>query len=220
MIVLVGAVFAEPTTIAQEANGNAYIDILATIIEASPRFQLAIKSGATATTSNDGIDAVDATDTAHDEVELSSTVAAALADGSADATVSFSINQTTGARTNANYSLTIKASDLELQTYSDGSAPTDELTSQEKFTVKTRTLALGSAGASIKGAVLTTVEMASVSVTTASDTTGAGCVLAVDYHGVVAATKELGVYTVVWNKNADAVSGTYKATVQLTVEAQ
>ena len=63
MIVLVGAVFATPSAKAQEADGNAYIDILATILEDAPRFELTVKSGASADSGSDGIDAVDATDT-------------------------------------------------------------------------------------------------------------------------------------------------------------
>ena len=220
MIVLVGAVFAAPSAKAQEANGTALIDVIATILEESPRFELAVKSGATPVSggANDGIDAV-SSDTTIDYSELSAADAAALAVDT-DATVVFSINQIASARSNATYDLTVTAGDLELIEYSDGSdAPASaSLKANEKFTVKTAstTLEVGSAGASIKGAVLTSVEMASVAVS--------GSVLTVDYHGVVAAStdakKELGKYTVVWNHNADAVSGKYQAAVTLTVAAK
>lgn len=219
-IVLVGAVFATPSTKAQEANGNAYIDILATILEDAPRFELAVKSGATAVANanpaNDGIDAVDASDTTIDYSELSAADAAKLADGTGTATVVFSINQIASARTNANYELTVTAGDLELIEYSNGTAKSGALADNEVFSVKTKTLAVGSAGASIKGAVLTEVEMASVSVS--------GLVLTVDYHGVVAAAannkKELGTFTVEWEKNEDAVSGKYQAAITLNVTAK
>ena len=218
-VFVVAGIFAAPTAKAQEADGSAYIDIIATILEEAPRFELAVKSGATAAATpgtNDGIDAV-AADSVHDINELSANVAAALAVDT-DATVVFSINQIASARTNATYSLTIAVEDLELVKYSDGTTPTAALKDNEKFTVKSATLAVGQAGASIKGAVLTQVEMASV---VANDTTD---ILTVDYHGVVAASaqakKELGVYTVVWNHNADAVSGDYEATITLTVAAQ
>ena len=222
MIVLVGAVFATPSAKSQEANGNAYIDILATILEEAPRFELKVKSGATAVTTtgygtNDTIDAVDPSDTTIDYSELSAADAAALANGSSTATVKFSINQIQSARTNANYKLTLTVGDLNLIEYSNGSTPTGALDENEVFTVKSTSLVVGSAGASIKGAVLTTVEMASVS--------ASGLELTVDYHGVVAANatdnkKELGELTVEWNHNADAVSGKYQAAITLNVTAQ
>ena len=123
MTVLVGAAFAAPSAKAQEADGTALIDVIATILEESPRFELAVKTGATAVTgganANDGIDAVDPTDRTIDYTELSSTVAASLATGT-EATVVFSINQIASARSNATYDLTVTASDLELIQYSDG----------------------------------------------------------------------------------------------------
>ena len=216
MIVLVGAVFATPSAKAQEADGNAYIDILATILEDAPRFELTVKSGASADSGSDGIDAVDATDTTIDYSSLSAADAAKLANGTATATVVFAINQIQSARTNANYELTVTAGDLNLIEYSNGTGKTGTLADNEKFTVKTSTLAVGGAGASIKGAVLTNVEMASVSVN--------GLVLTVDYHGVVAAAsdakKEIGLFTVEWNHNADAVSGKYQAAITLNVTAK
>ena len=152
-----------------------------------------------------------------DASELSSTVAAGLASGTS-ATVTFSINQISAARSNAVYDMTLTATDLLLTKYSNGTAAPATLADNEKFTASTKTLAVGSAGASIKGAVLTNVEMATVSANDSTD------VLTVTYKGVVGATtqapKELGTYAVTWAGNADAVSGTYVATIKLNVEAK
>ena len=109
-IVMVSAVFATPSATAQEANGDAYLTIQTIITEVAPSFRVSVKEGATAAENNLGYQNVSASATVAgaDISVLSDTVAAALAGGTADATVVFSINQISNARTNANYKLTIK----------------------------------------------------------------------------------------------------------------
>lgn len=206
-LMFIGCTFAASN--ASNANGTGVLDIVTEVLESIPAFQLKAET-VSAGTINTAISNVAAADPTHGKVTFTTDTLT-----SADGTVTFAINQIDTARLKASYTLTVAATDLELKRYADGTTPT-AINAAEKFVVANAAPAVTVSSASIKGAVLTTVEMASVS--------AAGNVLTVNYRGVVAATssapKTLGTFSCTWGQNADAVPGEYEATVTLTVAAQ
>lgn len=213
------SVFAAASDTAKTAEGKGFIDIVTSILEQAPKFQLKATAatteaeGDTDNVINVAISNVATGETAtHGKVTLSTN---ALVDG--DGTVTFAINQIATARTTAIYDLKVTAGDLLLVKYATTqTAPTGTLTAAEKFTIVDGTPAVTASAPSIKGAVLTTVDMATLS----ADEN----ILTVTYKGVVAAADAqpvtLGTFSCTWEQNADAVPGDYQATVQLEVVAK
>lgn len=228
MIVLVGAVFAANTPEAQRANGTAAIDITAKVPEAVPQFQLIITSSSDVVgeanadinlgTVNQG--QVTPGEAASDEAALSlASVKALTGNGvaAADVEVAFAINQITNANLKAAYDITITATNMDIVKLSDGTEFTSASQgfdpAKHRFTVDvtqnttmgaTPTITIGSAGASSTPGLGIAV---SANVLTAT----------YDGKNQVAATKQLGTFSVKWNKNINAVAGDYKATVTMVV---
>ena len=209
-IVLVGAIFADPTnsTLAQGADGNAYIDIKTTIAELIPTFQLATNSGVTAESAQTDTAATDSTHAQYGI--LTSTESAKLLNENGKAAVSFVVNQVGVARTTAGYTFTVTAGDLELTNYATNGATT--LEANEKFTVVDSTPNLAPIDDITKTVGNVTFTIADFTHTADTNT------MTVRYSGIVPAQK-IADFTVEWNANLDAVSGDYVATVQLEVSS-
>ena len=234
MIVLVGAVFADTanTAEAQRANGKAQIIVNATVTELIPQFQLAIKS-----------DEADVSPIKADNVELGTVSNNAVSQGAVNAeqttmaaasvntltgkdttaanvTVSFVINQVAKANLKANYSITVKASNLNLIEYSDKTAvPSTGYTLKptEYFEVLDDT-------PEVTPANTTAIQVSDIDAIKFAGTSAN--VLQLQYTGNVQvdANKtdkilKLGSFDVTWKPNETAVAGEYQATVEIEVKS-
>ena len=219
-IVLVGAVFADPTVAgSQAANGDAKIVVKATIEEDFPAFALKVKSGATIEGG-----AVDVSTT---EVTTANSPIAVINDDSTlttnngSASVVFSIIQKDKSVTTAHYQFGVVVSNLVLVKTVDGAinrsldaAISAADTDTETFGVVAANPAIAAVGASD-----TTFQVISVNEVTTNNTSA----LKIKYTGnpfnVAAAETEIATFTAAWNANVNAKAGEYQATVTLSVTA-
>ena len=234
MIAIVGAVFATNSNDAKTADGTAQIKVQATVTEAVPQFQLAVKTGDTAvgTIAKDAVEygswttgenptlnagAVDAATT-----KLTTTSINKLTgnggETAADVTVQFVINQVAKANLKANYKITVTATNLKLTKYSDGTVPANNYAhkSTEQFVVDDGTPTVTASS---------TVKIDNIDAITFDGTTGTDNILKLQYTGnaqvdaSTASAVELGHFDVKWQKNETAVAGDYEATVEIVVES-
>ena len=205
MIVLVGAVFADPEA-KGDAAGTATINITATIGAEYPRFQILASAISTASGTISGSKAVVGTPGAVtiDTNELLTKAAV----------ITFTVNQIKDSRATVGYSLKIKANDLILAGTTRGEEATDE-----HFTVSK------TAGFTATGTVANVITVTEKSSTDDGFTSYDGG-FDVQYlnNKYIAATdadpKEIGTVQYTWAANNTAKVGTYNATVTMEVVAQ
>jgi len=195
------------------SNGQAQIQILTTIHEEWPKFQLATTSGVTANV--------------HDEVEgtLSTPVTATLTDAnnsalteadSGSVSVGFTINQISDSRTNDVYTLSIEVTDLVLmQALNDAQRATFADATTASASDATRKFVVVAAAPAISKQTVSNITM--------DDTTDGE--LEVTYNGKkvkagASSVVPLGIFTAAWTKNSNAQAGDYEAHITLTVTAQ
>ncbi len=196
MMILVGSVFADTVPAGSGSNGTASLDVTIAISAQYPTFQL--KSGS-------ATDNVASTHEAnYDPADVALTADSLLSD---DQPVSFDIVQLTRSSATAKYWLTVTATDMVLVKDASGATiSTLSDASIQSFTVKSAT---------------PTVSAPETAITGIDNTGTSGNKLVAAYDGTtVAANTTIGSFTATWKKNANAVSGSYKATVTLTVTAQ
>ena len=213
MIVLVGAVFASdpgykptdtPASTKSTGDGDAVINVTATIGSEWPKFQLATKTGAAVVPSAVGGD---------EDAALSSANVSALTEAdSGSVTVTFGINQISDSRTTDNYTLTVTATNLVLVQPLGGEAiawntavATEDVT--ERFVTTTPA---------------PQISKKSVDNITMNDSVAG--TLKLDYNGKkikagTASALELATFDVSWTKNSSAQAGDYKSVITLHVQA-
>lgn len=200
MIVLVGAAFAAETPV-----GTAKIDVTATITAREPNFRLAVTAGENYTLGNPSYSDVAETPTAG-----SATINPdALKTTGNNVTVNFAIQQIAEAVTYKKYYFTVNASVLELQ--EDANNTVAHIAEME---TASKTITVATATPTITAATIATV--------TKSDD---GVKISQKYNGIrVNATSgapvAVGTFSVVYNGNTEAVPGTYKGDVTLTVTVE
>ncbi|MBR1582567.1 MAG: hypothetical protein IJ663_02310 [Spirochaetales bacterium] len=206
MIVLVGAVFADP---------EATLNITAMLTAQVPSFKMAITSDSSVTSA-----AAVYSDSANGPTTANSTLSTASVNSliaeSGTVTVNVSLSQVENARltgTGASYILSVVASDLILQ--SNG-ANVASPTIFQKFTVVDSTPAITRASETLT----TLVNSNPVQVATISAVDNE---LTVSYEGFVAASTnnpvQLGTFSASWNANESAAAGDYKATITLSISS-
>ena len=209
MIVLVGAAFA---TTGDTSNGTAVIDITATIAAKYPTFRLGVGTVSSGSASTDYSN-VASSNVAHGSVSLTTDLTATAA------TIQFKIYQISTTRGASNYRLMLKGTDLENTAYATSGA-TDGVDANEKFTYSAGTFNVNAPAAASK--VTVTAKSSSDTGFTNQDG-GYTVVNAADSYLLAGtgspAAVELGNVTYTWSANPAAITGTYTATVTLTVEA-
>ncbi len=213
MIVLVGAVFAsdpgykptdQPASTKSSGDGDAIINVTATIGSEWPKFQLATKTGAAVVPSAVGGNA---------DAALSSANISALTEAdSGSVTVTFGINQISDSRTTDSYTLTVTATNLVLVQPLGGDV-----------------IAWNTAVATedVTRRFVTTTPDPTISKKTVDNITMDDSVdgtLAVEYNGKkvkagVSAPLDLATFDVSWTKNTNAQAGDYKSVITLHVQA-
>ncbi len=193
MMILVGSVFAAT---GDSSNGTASLDVTIAISAQYPTFQL--KSGSV----TDNVASTHAD--SYDPADVALTADSLLSE---DQPVSFDIVQLTRSSAKATYWLTVTATNMDLVKDASGATiSTLSDTGTQRFTVASTT---------------PSVSAPTTAVTGISNNGTSGNKLVAIYDGTtVAANTTIGSFTATWNKNANAVSGDYKATVTLTVTAQ
>jgi len=200
MIVLVGAVFADPTVAGSNASdGTAQMIIKTTVTEQFPTFALK-------TTNNASGSASVVANPFEAEAPENATADDALIAASGTYAVTFGIYQTTTSRTSALYSFSYTATDLVLTDLADGThvrnVGTEVQDATEKFTIN-----------ATSGVTVNTS-------TGFAPKAGAGNEHIIHYTGSnVAANTDVATFTVTWNKGNDQKAGDYKALITLTVAA-
>ena len=199
-IVLVGAVFAADL-------GQADIVVTTTIAPAVPNFKLV--SGSAEDTLGDN------TTVATTKVELATDL---TADNATAETVTFTIKQVGRARTTKAFTFTATATDLLLVKYTNaagnevansGNTASTADAADQKFEVNGGNNGTWSVNTFANSTVLTSSQATMAGASTTS--------YSVTYKGrPVADDTAVGSFTVTWNPNANAVEGTYEATVTLT----
>ena len=205
MIVLVGAVFADPVS-----QGTAQVEITASITEELPTFRLSVVDGTNYTvgTRETSINGADP------ETKGAVTIAAdALDDASKDVTVSFKIQQVADALTYKTFYFSVAATDLTLQTDANVNS-----TALAALTAAQKTLSIQGGESGVLNPTITMLTIAN----TDAPASGTG----LKYKGIRVAKAansealDVATFTCTWDGNAQAVPGTYKGTVTLTVSAE
>ena len=214
-IVLVGAVFADPAPVnGSDSNGSAAIDVKCVIGEQHPTFQLLAKTITTQATGDNGdvlFSDVAAENPTKGQVTLTTNY---LLDASAN--IVFAVMQTNKSRSTANYTLGISATDLKLDNYA--AVGTENLDTDEFFAV---TLSEVAAASSYGASSTNGLKITPASVSTANGTSSSS--YAADYDGKVidgsTTDVEIATFKATWAQKANAVAGSYSATVTLTITA-
>ena len=210
-IVLVGAVFATDPINGDTSDGTGKVVVTAVVSEQHPLFQ--IKT--TSTTDTAGVSAIGkvsqsiATTDPADPSTGSVTLTTDYLVNNDSATVSFSIGQINRSSSTAKYYLTVTAAPLKRVADPAGTAVSTYNAATEVFP-----LAEGDEAPEITRRTVTGI------------TIGAGTttnIMSLQYSGATITPTnnylELGVFSVTWTKNANALAGTYTADVTLEVEA-
>ena len=212
MIVLVGAVFADPTVAGSDAsNGQAVIIVNATITEDFPTFALKTKTNADIVKDDVAI-ATEQSPLTPEEADISSNTLT----GNANTTVGFQIVQIDKSVTTAHYQFSVAVTPLVLVKTVDGAI---DRTLEEALTAADATYE--KFAVAVAAPLLTAVGTGNTTYTA----TGSGtATLTLTYKGVpITGTEqnpvELATFDAAWQPNPNAKAGDYQAKVTLTVTA-